>query len=162
MQGQPVAIPNWRNHSICLSRKCSCWKFLSIKLTLKTTQMKGKFKCESTTIIIVVDFALSESLTLLKEGLKITLYALAGRYFGSDGWMNICFRLTGARYLNRTIPPRAVRGTLSLTGARYLSRTITPRAVRGTLSLAGARYFNRAITPRAVQGTCSFNIIERC
>lgn len=96
--------------------------------------MKGKFKCESTTII-VVDFALIESLTLLKEGLKITLYALAGRYFGSGGLMKICFRLTGARYLNRTITPRAVRGTLSLTGARYLNRAITPRAVRGTCHL---------------------------
>jgi hypothetical protein len=68
--------------------------------------------------------------------------------------MFLCFWLTGARHLNRTIPPRAVRGTLSLTGARYLNRTITPRAVRGTLSLTGARYLNRTIPPRAVQGTC--------
>jgi hypothetical protein len=49
--------------------------------------------------------------------------------------MKVSFRLTGARYLNRTIPPRAVRGTLSLTGARYLNRTIPPRAVRGTCHL---------------------------
>jgi len=54
-------MPNWRKHSIYLSRKCSWLKFLfsSIKSTLKTAQMKGKFKCESTTII-VVDFALTE------------------------------------------------------------------------------------------------------
>ena len=62
--------------------------------------------------------------------------------------------MTGARYLNRTIPPRAVRGTSSLTGARYFNRTIPPRVVRGTLSLTGARYLNRTIPPRAVQGTC--------
>ncbi len=97
--------------------------------------MKGKFKCESTTII-VVDFAMIESLTLFKKGLKITLYALAGRYFGSDGMIiKSCLRLTGARYLNRTITPRAVRGTLSLTGARHCNRTIPPRAVRGTYHL---------------------------
>jgi len=69
-------------------------------------------------------------------------------------FMNVFFRLTGARHLNRTITPRAVRSTLSLTGARYLNRTIPPRAVRGTLSLTGARYLNRTIPPRAVQGTC--------
>ena len=49
--------------------------------------------------------------------------------------MFLCFWLTGARHLNRTIPPRAVRGTLSLTGARYLNPTIPPRAVQGTCHL---------------------------
>ncbi len=81
-------------------------------------------------------FSLLESLTLFLKGLKITFYVLAGRYFGSDGFFQESIFQVDRRTVSQpyhTSPCSS--GTLSLTGARYLNRTIPPRAVQGTCHL---------------------------